>query len=85
MSRQKIQHRLNFWQNNVVFIYNLFLTISELLCKIPLYNYNMDEILIHLNTATLVELGRRMEREGFQGTLAEYTVMLLLKRAFTAR
>ncbi len=41
----------------------------------------MNDILIKLSTEVLVALGRRMEREGFQGTLAEYAALLLVQKA----
>lgn len=41
----------------------------------------MNDILIKLSTEVLVALGRRMEREGFHGTLAEYAALLLVQKA----
>lgn len=44
----------------------------------------MNDILIQLSTEVLIALGRRMEREGFRGTLAEYAALLLIKKSFLA-
>jgi len=45
----------------------------------------MNDILIQLSTEVLVALGRRMEREGFRGTLAEYAALLLIKKSFQGK